>query len=79
MPVKVKPAFHSWVLLPVFTSTPPEVLLIVMPEPNFSGPVPKAEAVPMLTAPRAMLRPPAPVPAPESVSVPAPALVTGAV
>ena len=31
----------------------------------------------MLTEPREMLRPPAPVPAPVSVRVPAPALVTG--
>ena len=77
--MKVKPEFHSRVLAPVLARTPPEVLLIVIPEPNLSGPVPKAEAVPMLTVPRAILRPPVPVPAPESVSVPAPALVTGAV
>ena len=79
MPVKVKPEFQVWALAPVFTRAAPEVLFSVMPEPNTRGPVPKAEALPMLTEPRAMLRPPVPVPAPESVRVPAPALVTGAV
>ena len=79
MPVKVKPAFQIWALAPEFTRAAPEVLFRVMPEPNTRGPVPKAEALPMLTVPRAMFSPAEPVPTPESVSTPAPALVTGAV
>ena len=76
VPVKVRVLFHSWALSPELTSVAPEVLLKVTPEANFSRPVPKAEALPMLIVPSLRLTPPAPVPAPFRVRTPAPALVT---
>ena len=79
MPVKVKPLFHSWALSPELTREAPEVLSKVTPEANLSRPVPKAEALPMLTVPALRLRPPEPMPVPLRVSTPEPDLVTRAV
>ena len=74
--MKVKPAFHSWVLAPVLIRAAPEVLLKVTSEAKISWPVPKAEALPMSTEPSLSVKPPAPKPEPLSVSTPAPALTT---
>ena len=77
--MKVKPLFHSWALTPELIRVAPVVLLKVTPEANFSRPVPKAEALPMLTDPALRLKPPEPMPEPLRVSTPEPDLVTRAV
>ena len=77
LPETVKPCFQTIALEAASVTAAPATLLIVTPVPSWKRPLPTALAEPRLSVPSVKFRPPAPVLAPESVSVPAPILVIG--
>ena len=77
VPVKVKAPFQ-FVALFAKVSAAPEELSKTDRAPAVSVPVPRASTEPRRTVPAPIVRPPLPVFVPESVSVPAPVLRTGA-
>ena len=77
VPVKVKEPFQ-FVALFAKVSAATEELSRMVRAPTVSAPVPRASAEPSLSVPAPIVTPPLPVFVPESVSVPAPVLRTGA-